>query len=219
MPATGVRPLTQAAETAVTATVATRPLSRSGSTSAAMLTAGNTPRKAAPLAWMASSAAVLTTATTNKAVSSGGLAGASHIAASVAPQNATSAIVTASAGPLPPGAGCAWNDVVTTNAIAATASARIARKGARHRSWDRSRTDGGAGLAAAELTTKRYGGTQPPSALCGRSLASRSPPGAGRARPPPVRVTRPGIFHLRSDDGEQAWCHADVKASESAGAT
>ncbi len=50
------------------------------------------------------------------------------MAAVVAAQNPISAAATAIAVPWPcPGAGRAWKVVVTTNAIAATASTRIAR--------------------------------------------------------------------------------------------
>ncbi len=94
-----------------------------------MPTAGNTPRNAAPLACRPISAAAPATAASSSAscIVGGAARLAGHMAAVVAAQNPISAAATAIAVPWPPGAGRAWKVVVTTNAIAATASTRIAR--------------------------------------------------------------------------------------------
>ena len=166
-----------------------------------MQTAGNTPRNAAPLPCRPISAAALTTAMSSTASCTADPARVSHIAAMVAPQNTMRATAAPSAAPWPPGAGRAWNEVVTTNAIAATASRRIAKVGrpfAAPRPCQLGRAGRGGGLGAHRSTVR----PDPAAVSCpAGGFAAGEPPPAGGGPPPTVGFRRRARFHRRAEDG------------------
>src|SRR5579862_7444867 len=197
MPTTGMPPLVnQAADTAPAAAAATTTLRATGSARAAMPIAGNTPRNPARLPCTPTTAAAPPTAMSSVPSRTAGRARGSHIAATVAPQNAISAIATPTAVP-PAGEGLARNDVVTTNTITAAASTRIHRKAVFSRPWARC-SSATSTEVTSEFTPQRYGAAPRPSRARGWRFGWRFLHPRVEYRPPEVQVQIPSRRRCRA---------------------